>query len=557
MEFGESMQKVFAALILALSLSFSLQHGWCAQPPVYDVVVIGAGGGGLAAAARLSRAGMKVLVIEQNSKVGGYMGSFTRGPYFFEISLHGMDGLNPDGLHEQTFEALGIIDKVVPLQLDPMYRAVFPDFAIDVPADPDAYMQLLQQQFPHEAEGIFDLFQTMNSLYNGMQFFVHLYEGSWLEALPHYNAADIEKLSRYQNVPLSDMLQEYIADEQLIAAFTQLASYGGLPPDALSAQFFTLFWNSFHRGGFYYFAGGSQSVAAALAEVVEEHGGRIMLSTKAEKIVIKRGRAAAVQTASGQKFPCRFVVSNANAPATFNALVGRENLPEDFLKKLDALQAGTSWFQVYLGVDHDYRDAFPSGTHEIIVNGSYDQAENFSYFLSGNIDRAPYFIMNYSAVDTGAAPAGKNVIVLSTILPYDFENNWHTAGMPADAVTAATSNMSPACAGCEQYVALKQQMAEKLIQRAEALLPGLSAHIDVLEVGSPRTMEFFTSNPGGAMLGWSNTAEQVLFNRLPQATPIRNLYLAGAWTFPGGGQSAVLESGKFAAEKILRKSFLH
>ncbi len=551
------MKKLLAVLILALSVSLSLQPAWCAQAPAYDVVVIGAGGGGLAAAARLSRAGMKVLVIEQNSKVGGYMGSFTRGPYFFEISLHGMDGLNPDGLHEQTFEALGITDKVAPIKLDPMYRAVFPDFAIDVPADPDAYMQQLLIKFPHEAEGIFELFLTMNSLYNGMQFFVHLYERSLLEALPHYNAADIEMLRRYQNVTLSDLLQEYTSDEQLIAAFTQLASYGGLSPDALSAQFFSLFWNSFHRGGFYYFAGGSQSVSAALAEVVEEHGGSIMLSTKAEKIVIRLGRAVAVQTASGQEFPCRFVVSNVNAPATFNTLVGREHLQKDFLKKLDAMQAGTSWFQVYLGVDHDYRDAFPSGTHEIIVNGSYDQAENFSYFLSGDIDRAPYFIMNYSAVDPGAAPAGKNVIVLSTIMPYDFDNNWQTAGMPADAATAATSNMSPACAGCEQYVALKKQMADKLIQRAEQLLPGLSSHIDVLEVGSPRTLEFFTHNPRGAMLGWSNTAEQVLFNRLPQATPIRNLYLAGAWTFPGGGQSAVLESGKFAAEKILRKSFPH
>ncbi len=52
-------------------------------------------------------------------------------------------------------------------------------------------------------------------------------------------------------------------------------------------------------------------------------------------------------------------------------------------------------------------------------------------------------------------------------------------------------------------------------------------------------------------MGWSNTVDQIMLYRLPQETPIENLVLSGAWTFPGSGQSAVLMSGMSAAEIIL------
>jgi phytoene dehydrogenase-like protein len=64
-------------------------------------------------------------------------------------------------------------------------------------------------------------------------------------------------------------------------------------------------------------------------------------------------------------------------------------------------------------------------------------------------------------------------------------------------------------------------------------------------------MEHYTLNPKGAVYGWANTVDQTAFNRLPQETPIQNLFLAGAWTQPGPGQSQVMLSGLNAAEKIL------
>jgi prolycopene isomerase len=65
-------------------------------------------------------------------------------------------------------------------------------------------------------------------------------------------------------------------------------------------------------------------------------------------------------------------------------------------------------------------------------------------------------------------------------------------------------------------------------------------------------MEHYTLNPGGSIFGWDNTLDQSLLKRLPQKTPIKNLYLSGAWTFPGGGQSAVLISGEMVGREILK-----
>ncbi len=258
-----------------------------------------------------------------------------------------------------------------------------------------------------------------------------------------------------------------------------------------------------------------------------------MLSTAAEKISIKNGRAVAVVTDDGLRYTCRYVVSNVNAPDTYETLIGYEHLPARFAGRLKTFTIGISWFQVYLGVDHDYRSAFPAGTHEIAVNPGYDQNEHFSAFAAGRPEEVPFFVMNYTLADTGTAPQGKSVIVLSTCMPYDWKNDWYEFE------------------DYEKYRQLKHEVADILIKRAEGVLPGLAEHVDVMEVGSPRTLEHYTRNPGGAILGWENTPDQVLFNRLPQQTPIPNVLLAGAWTFPCGGQSAVLESGRLAAEKII------
>ena len=90
----------------------------------------------------------------------------------------------------------------------------------------------------------------------------------------------------------------------------------------------------------------------------------------------------------------------------------------------------------------------------------------------------------------------------------------------------------------------KERMAGVLIERVEKkLLPGLSKAIEVQEIATPLTNLRYTSNYRGAIYGWDQTVNNSGQNRLAHSTPIKNLYLAGAWTKPGHGYGGVLWSG--------------
>ncbi len=523
------MAAITAATFLIVSLSLRSDAGSSS----YDAVVIGAGGGGLAAAATLAKNGKKVLLIERHYKVGGYMTNFEREDYTFEVSLHSINGLDEDdGTTRVLFEQLGIMDKVKPIRLDPAYRVAFPDFEMDVPADPEEYKNRLLEKFPGEEKGVNDFFKTMHEMQNALVALKNLNEGKRMKALgllltdPRFQLLFKKNAGR----TLSQFLDDYTQDKKLRAVLSWMCGYAGAPPDAMPANLFIGMWASYHYSGFYYFEGGSQAVSDALAEVIEENGGEIMVSTAASKIVIEDGRAVAVETEDGQRFSCGCVVSNANAPDTLFKMVGRDNLPADYVARVEKMKIGPTILQVFLGVDHDYRDAF-SGNHTISVYESYD----VDTLLSGtDPEKMGYFIVNYSEIDKAAAPEGKNVIVITTYMPYDWNNGWREEESYA------------------AYAALKDEVGKTFTRRAEKHLPGLSSHVEVMEVGSPRTMEHFTGNPKGAVYGWAIDLDHFDKNRLEQETPIPNLFLASAWTQPGHGQAAVMESGRTAAEKILK-----
>ena len=104
-----------------------------------------------------------------------------------------------------------------------------------------------------------------------------------------------------------------------------------------------------------------------------------------------------------------------------------------------------------------------------------------------------------------------------------------------------------------EYNLEKERIAKILIERTEKVLPGISKHIEVIDIATPLTLKRYTGNPEGAMMGWANTVNQFLpWNRL-SSLPIKNLFLSSAWTFPSGGQTEVITAGYRLAKNLVGK----
>jgi len=166
----------------------------------------------------------------------------------------------------------------------------------------------------------------------------------------------------------------------------------------------------------------------------------------------------------------------------------------------------------------------------IYINTTYDHQQGFKSCLAGDYKNSDYCLIDHSQLDPDLAPSGKGTIAVVTLANYE---DWR---------------------GCkpQEYGQKKKQAAETILALLEKYLPGLSGHIEVMEVGTPMTMERFGSAPGGAIYGIAETVAQSGINRMDQDTKIKGLFLCGAWTKPGCGVQACFISGGDAAYLALK-----
>ena len=103
------------------------------------------------------------------------------------------------------------------------------------------------------------------------------------------------------------------------------------------------------------------------------------------------------------------------------------------------------------------------------------------------------------------------------------------------------------------YLKQKEQIAQVLIDMAEKrVIPGLSSMIEVMEAATPLTNVYYTRNPEGAIYGYEQAMNNAYMNRLQNTTPFKGLYLASAWSNPGGGFQPCLDSGAQAFTALVK-----
>ena len=496
-------------------------------PGAFDAVVIGAGLGGLSAAAAFARQGFKVLVLEQHSVPGGYASAFTRpGGFTFDVSLHSTTVGLRNGV-ANLISGFPEIEDVTFVPHKPLYRAIYPDHDIRVPhRDPAGYVKVLKAAFPDEAAAIDGIFADMKGLADDVGRLSASGQPdmtSFPTKFPHL----FKNFSRTWGA----MLDERVKNPKLKAVVSGLWGYFGLPPSKLSPFYYAMPLMGYLEGGGYYPVGTSQRISDAFAALIRKNGGEVRLNTRVERILTRDHAAYAVRTADGAEVRCRAVVSNANAPDTFTRMMPDEKeFLKDLLAHMDKLSISFSTFLVWMGLKTDLVRKVGLTESEIFYNMSYDIEADYRDILAGGLRENPGFGLTvYDNLGPGFSPKGKNTLNILVMQGYDYWKRFETDYFYGNK---------------DAYTKEKMRLADILIDKVEkTLLPGLRKSIEVLEVATPLTNVRFTGHPRGAVYGWDQTVDNSGQRRFPQTTPIKNLYLAGAWTFPGHGYGACVPSG--------------
>jgi len=292
-----------------------------------------------------------------------------------------------------------------------------------------------------------------------------------------------------------------------------------------------------HYGGINYPVGGVGTLPRLMAEGIAERGGRVEYRAKAVEILTEpcaagspdaggRGgfdgrRAVGVRLADGRVYRGKTIISNATRWDTFEGLMPGSDLPRGEAKFRERYAEAPSFLSCHLGVD---ASALPAGVHcHHIVLESWDAM----YAPRGTL-----FLSIPTALEgAGVAPPGKHLV-------HAFTPDW------AD----AWAGLSPA-----EYRRRKEEAADAIVDRLDALWPGFAGKVEHREVGTPRTHRKFLGRRGGSYGPIPRDGRPPLgmlsmpFNR----TGVRSLYCVGDSTFPGQGVNAVVFSGFGCAHRVL------
>jgi phytoene dehydrogenase-like protein len=501
----------------------------------YDAVIIGAGLGGLSCAAAFARQGFTPLVIEQHDKPGGYATAFSRpGGFLFDVSLHSTGVGERNGVYNLIPGFPDITDvEFVPHPT--LFRAIYPEHDLRVAQrDPPAFVAQLTALFPGEQAGIAGLFEDMRGLTADIQRLSQAGAQVEMSRFP----VDFPFLFKFNGRTWGDMVDGRLHDPKLKAIVSGQWGYYGLPPSRLSCFYYAMPFLGYLAYGGYYPRGRSQDISNGFVRFIEGHGGTVLLNSRVGRIVLENGAATGVVTTDGRAFRGRAVISNANPFDTMGPMLGDPAVLAESQRTWQSYSVSLSSFQVFLGLKEDLVGKLGLTDSELFVAAGYDPEADYRGALEGTLESGGFGVSLYDNIYRGYSPAGKNTVTVLTLQGYApwerFEADYFAGRKAA-------------------YQKEKERLAAILIARAEEkVLPGLSRAIEVMEIGTPLTNRRYTGHPRGAVYGWDQTVNNSGATRVGHATPVKNLYLAGAWSRMGHGYGSVIPSGVECFAEVVR-----
>jgi len=482
-----------------------------------DVLVLGAGWGGLSAATLLAKSGRRVTVLEASDRAGGCGQSFTRQGFSFCAEMQYLMGCGPGGHVQRWLHALGLGDIVTFNSLDPdgFDRIDLPGATFRIPKDPHRLEAALCEAFPTDRAALLELFAIFWRIEAELSV-----SGIDLKRLEHH-PFEFKDTVLYGPWPVARVFDHLRLSPRARAVLAgQCGDVGLAPKDepllCLQALLFGYGESAhFPRRGMGFFV---ERVVGYLTE----HRGTIHYQTPVTRLGREGDTIAWVETPRG-RFTADLIISNMDPARTFAMIEGGPT---------PRYEQSASCFTIFLGLDVDLATQ-GFGRFNVWSYPDEDLDAAIERTTLGHRYDDPFFFLATPSLyaDPGVlAPPGGTTVQINVVSDFD----WFAA-----AAREGRHEQETARVGGEILSAVERR-----------LLPDLRRHCVVQEMWSPVDLSARVGLERGGMYGARLDVLNRVLHRVSRRTPFRNLYLTGA-TAGGPGLQGVVAASTRLVERLL------
>lgn len=496
----------------------------------YDVIVVGAGNAGLATAATVAAAGLRVLVLDRNSIPGGCATSFRRGRFEFEASLHELANIGYEdkpGSVRLLFEKLGI-DVNWHIEENAFRTIVKGQEGYDVtmPMGVVEFCEEMERNVPGSYDSTMAVFELAKKADAA---FAYMSAGRPDPAVLMSEHIDFLRMASHTATEVFNALGMPKKAQDIFSTYW---SYLGTPCDQIDFLLYIAMVSRYICGGPAVPDMRSHEISLAIEKSIKAHGGEIRYNTEVTRIIVEDGRAVGVEIGEERIFADR-IVSNVSPDVMYSTLIDPDKVPEKAVKLTNARRLGCRFFTVYLGLD--------CSAEELGI-------KDYSTFIASTADTRE----QYRQLDD---PEESFVIVncLNCAVPHATPEGTCTLFLTIMISDEGWGDVEP-----HEYKRKKNKIADRMIAECEEQM-GLDvrSHIEEIVIATPATFARYLNTPGGTPYGYELSVWDSMLARMLNGGKekfIDRLYLVGAHGERGDGYSSTFANGNSVGKKIIKEA---
>ena len=484
----------------------------CDLSEKYDLIVIGAGNGGLMTACRASRMGLKTLVIERHNLPGGAATSFVRGRFEFDASLHEIPDFGEGEIRGELgklFDELGIKVDMIPIK--DAFRYIVEkngvrEIDVTFPHGKDKVMELMKEICPDDIEAMNKFFMAYEDMAAGLDYWGSTRGNPDFEVLRNEHP----NFMKIMGMNAGEFFRALGMSDKCIDIMSAYWPYQGSDINTVDASRYLLMVYGYFVNGAYVPRMRSHQLSTAIVNRASKLGCKFLFETEVTKVLTKNGAVCGVEVDDGRVFECTALASNAFPETVYFKLLDDKSLVSQFeKKKINARKYGFRAFSVSLGLDAPPEE-IGIEDYTLFISTTKDSKAICDASVKRQMDEYALDVCCLNLAIPDCSPKGTTMMILT--ISYT-DDAW------ADVKE-------------EDYVKVKREIADHMIDNLEKIMGyKIREHIEEIEIASPVTFARYMGTPQGVVYGyasekWDGMSSRTLSNGMEPTIP--GLFFVGA-----------------------------